>query len=191
MRRCLPILLAAALLSGCGNDRTAAPELTRVPAPAGFTDARFAAQGVFVRVPTSWKVVPGDDPLVATVAGGDASVGIWRYERSEPLPRTDAELKAARKQLVEAVKSRDAGFDVVSTRIVRKPGLRGVEILGTGTNQGARRRVRSLHAYARGAEVVVDAFAPPDVFDRVDEQVFAALARSLRISEPRPSGSGG
>ena len=44
--------------------------------------------------------------------------------------------------------------------------------------------MRSLHAYGRGAEVVLDAFAPPKDFARVDEQTFAPVARSLRLRKP-------
>ena len=44
--------------------------------------------------------------------------------------------------------------------------------------------MRSLHAYGHGAEVVVDAFSPPEDFARVDMQTFAAVARSLRLSRP-------
>ena len=45
--------------------------------------------------------------------------------------------------------------------------------------------MRSLHAYGHGGEVVMDAFAPPREFARVDEQAFGPMARSLRLSAPR------
>ncbi len=44
--------------------------------------------------------------------------------------------------------------------------------------------MRSLHAYGHGMEVVMDAFAPPRDFARVDEQTFGPMARSLRLSAP-------
>jgi nicotinamidase-related amidase len=66
-----------------------------------------------------------------------------------------------------------------------KPGLRAVVLVGAATNQGQRRRMRSLHAYGRGAEVVVDAFAPPKVFKRVDKQTFGPVSRSLKLRTPR------
>jgi nicotinamidase-related amidase len=62
-----------------------------------------------------------------------------------------------------------------------KPGLRAVEIVGQATNHGQRRSVRSLHAFGHGSEVVLDAFAPPRDFARVDKQTFAPVARSLRL----------
>ena len=188
MRRLAATLIAAALLAGCGNDRTEPPDLGRIGAPNGFTDARFEQAGIFLRSPGGWSTIPGEPPLVATIAGGDASIAVWRYPRTEPLPETREELRAARDQLVEAVQARDAGFEVGDTRIVVKEGLRGVEIIGVGTIQGARRKVRSLHAYAHGAEVVLDAYAPVAVFDRVDEQTFGPVTRSLRLSEPETPG---
>jgi hypothetical protein len=45
--------------------------------------------------------------------------------------------------------------------------------------------VRSLHAYGHGYEVVLDAFAPPKDFPRVDPQTFGPVARSLRLRAPK------
>ncbi len=192
MPRILLTLLAGAavLLAGCGNDRTPVPDLGLIPAPKGFRDAEFKAQGVRFRAPTNWRVVPGSDTQLATVAIGDAQVGIWRYERSEPLPETRAQLGAARQALVAQIESRDPTFKLTSTRLVVKPGLRGVEVVGTGTNLtngSIQRSMRSLHAYGHGLEVVLDAFAPPRDFARVDEQTFGPMARSLRLTAPRAS----
>ena len=189
MRRTLLTLLAGAavLLAGCGNDRTAAPDLGLIPAPKGFRDVTFEAQGVQLRAPTNWRVVDGEEPQLATVAIGDAQVGIWRYERTEPLPETRDQLDAARQALVAQIESRDPTFELTSTRLVLKPGFRAVEVVGTGTNltnDSIQRSMRSLHAYGHGAEVVMDAFAPPREFARVDEQAFAPMARSLRLVAP-------
>jgi hypothetical protein len=186
VRRTLTAIAATAVLVGCGNDRTSPPDIGRVPAPAAFRDAKFAKQGVFFRAPTNWRIVDGSaQNQVATVAIGDAQIAIWRYPRTEPLPETGDQLAAARDALVAQVKNRDATFRLKSSRLVLKPGLRAVELVGSATNQGRRRRVRSLHAYGEGAEVVVDAFAPPKLFSRVDEQTFGPVARSLRLRKPR------
>ena len=179
----LPVLLA-----GCGNDRTPVPELSVVPAPQSFRQAFFDEQGVRFRAPTNWRVVPGDAPQVATVAIGTAQVAIWRYPRSEPLPETREQLDAARAALVAQIQSRDPTFKLRSTRLVMKRGLRGVEVIGTGTNltnQTARRSMRSLHAYGGKAEVVMDASAPPKEFARVDKQTFGPMARSLKLRPPK------
>jgi hypothetical protein len=189
-RTCIAIavaITAAVLLAGCGNERTKPPNIGRVPAPTGFRDQVFVKDGVFFRAPRNWRVIEGQAPQVATIAAGDAQVAVWRYRRTEPLPETRSQLKAALKALIAQVRSRDATFKLASSRIVVKDGLRGVELLGEATNQGQRRRVRSLHAYGRKAEVVVDAFAPRRDFPRVDKETFGPVARSLKLAEPGKS----
>ena len=182
------VVSLAALLAGCGNERTPVPDLGVVPAPKAFRDAFFDEQGVRFRAPTNWRVVPGEAPHVATVAIGTAQIGVWRYPRSEPLPQTRAQLNAAREALVAQIESRDATFNLTSTRLIMKPGIRAVEVIGTGanlTNPAAQRSMRSLHAYGHGAEVVVDAFAPPRDFVRIDDQTFGPVTRSLRLRAPK------
>ena len=44
--------------------------------------------------------------------------------------------------------------------------------------------MRSTHVYAFGAEVVIDAFAPPEVFGQVDREAFVPVVRSLRLASP-------
>ena len=185
------VVVGAAVLSGCGNDRAAVPEMGAIPAPQGFRDVPYAAQGLRFRAPTNWRVVPGRDAHVATVAIGDAQIGVWRYERTEPLPETRDQLDAARQALVAQIESRDPTFKLTSTRLVLKPGFRGVEVVGVGTNltnRAIQRSMRSLHAYGNGMEVVMDAFAPPRQFGRVDEQTFAPVLRSLRLMKPKARG---
>jgi len=179
-------VVAALLLGGCGNSRTPAPDTGFIPAPSAFRGLKYPAAGVTLKAPANWREVQGADPQLATVAIGDAQIAIWRYPRTEPLPETRSQLDATRRALVAQVESRDPTFELTSSRLVRKPGLRAVEIVGQGTNHGERRSVRSLHAYGRGAEVVVDSFAPPKDFARVDKETFAPVARSLRLRAPKP-----
>ncbi len=186
MRRAIgAIVVVAAVLAGCGNDRTPRPDLSLIAGPGTFRDVKYADFGLSLRAPNRWRLVEGEAPQVATIVSGDAQIAIWRYQRSEPLPVDRAQLKAAREALVAQVESRDKTFALTSSRLVIKPGLRGVELVGQGTNQGQRRSVRSLHAYANGYEVVVDAFAPPRDFARVDEQTFGPVSRSLRLRPPK------
>lgn len=194
MRRALRIsivlVLLAVPLAGCGNEQTPVPDLSLVPAPKGFREAPFDEQGVRFRAPTNWRVIPGESPHVATVAIGSAQVAVWRYPRAEPLPETRAQLDAARDALVAQIESRDPTFKLTSTRLVLKPGLRAVEVVGVGTNltnRSVQRSMRSLHAYGRGAEVVMDAFAPPKDFARIDGQTFGPMARSLKLRAPTGS----
>jgi hypothetical protein len=46
--------------------------------------------------------------------------------------------------------------------------------------------VRSTHLYAHGGELVVDAYAPPGEYAKVDRAVFGPLLRSLRLTRPAP-----
>lgn len=187
LRISIVLVLLAVAPAGCGNEQTPVPDLSLVPAPKAFREAPFDAQGVRFRAPTNWRVLPGQAPQVATVAIGGAQVAIWRYPRTEPLPETRAQLNAARDALVAQIESRDPTFKLTSTRLVLKKGLRAVEVVGVGmnlTNQTVQRSMRSLHAYGRGAEIVMDAFAPPKDFARIDEQTFGPMTRSLRLGPP-------
>ena len=178
----------AALPAGCGNERTPLPDVGVIPAPDDFRPVRYDAQGVRFRAPANWRVTPGEGTQLATVATGDAQVAIWRYPRTEPLPETHAQLDAARDALVAQIKSRDPTFKIKSMRLIMKPGIRAVQILGVGTNltnAKARRSMRSVHAYGSGAEVVMDAFAPPKEFRRVDKQTFGPMTRSLKLRKPK------
>ena len=84
----------------------------------------------------NWREVQGTDPQISTVAIGDAQMAIWRYPRTEPLPETRSQLHAARQALVAQIESRDTTFQLTSSRLVMKPGLRAVEIVSQGTNEG-------------------------------------------------------
>jgi len=176
--------LVAVLLAGCCNTRTPSPETGLIPAPDAFREVKYSNEGITLKVPANWRVLRGSGSQLATVAIGDGQIAIWRYARTEPLPATRSQLQAARTALIAQIERRDATFELRSSRLVIKPGLKAVEIVGEGTNQGERRIVRSLHAYNRGFEIVVDAFAPPKDFPRVDMQTFARVTRSLRLSPP-------
>jgi hypothetical protein len=190
VRLALLSVVAAVLLAGCGNSRTPAPDIGFIPAPKGFRDLTFPGAGVNLRVPTNWRASDADgsdSSLLTTVAIGDAQIAIWSYPRVEPLPTNRPQLQAARDALVKQVEQRDPTFELTSSRLVIKSGTRAVELIGQGTNHGVRRSVRSLHAYAFNHEVVVDAFAPPPDFPRVDTQTFAPVTRSLRLRAPKTS----
>jgi hypothetical protein len=185
MRRLPPIACAAAVLAaGCGNEQSTPPDVSKPVRPVGSAATSFGTQGVRFATPGGWHVRAGAAPLVATVQSGPAQIAVWRYPRTEPLPKTSAELTQARDLLLQAAKARDQTFKETRTAITKVDGHPTIEIRGTETISGQARTVRSTHVYAFGAEVVVDAFAPADVFGQVDREAFVPIVKSLRLASP-------
>jgi hypothetical protein len=187
MRRALvPLLaLAAAAPAGCGNDRTPAPDTATPSEPQGSAEVRFPEAGVRLDAPGRWDRSAGQAPLVTTLSSGRATVAVWRFPRAEQLPTDADDMQRARRDLLAAAKARDPSFRERSVRIRQVDGQRALEVRGTGTIEGQRRELRSLHVFAFGGEVVVDGLAPPGDFERVDREVFGPVQRSLRLSAPR------
>jgi hypothetical protein len=181
----LPACLAALLAAGCGAERREPPDPARPFATAAPAERAFPSAGVRFEAPADLRFEPGPPPLVASASTGTATVAIWRYPRTEPLPRDDAALDDARKALEGAARTRDGSFDLDRSRRVRIDGAPGVELLGAERVAGRDRRVRSTHLYARGAEVVIDAYAAPQDFAAVDRQLIRPLLRSLQLDRPR------
>ena len=187
MIRPVPVLcaLAALLASGCGAGRVEPPDPS-IPFTTGGTAVReYPAVGVRFTAPADWPFTAGQAPLVASTSSGSATIAVWRYPRTEPLPRERAALDAARTALEEAARTRDASFALQRSRRVRVDGAPGIEVVGTERVGGRERRVRSTHVYAKGAELVVDAYAAERDFPVVDRAIFRALVRSLKIDPPR------
>ena len=168
----------------CGRERIEPPDTVRPATPAGFAAEAYPQAGLFLDRPGNWPFEPGRPPLVASASSGTATVSLWRYLRSEPLPRADEELDAAQEALEAAAKARDTTFVLQEGRQLEVDGAPAIQLLGTGTIAGQKRRVRSIHVYAKGAEVVLDAHAPEQEFARVDREVFAPIVESLRIDPP-------
>jgi hypothetical protein len=172
-------LALAALLAGCGNSRSAAPDLTTPHPPRGMVTRTL--HGVRFRAPADWTLRPGVAPQLAQVASGRAVVALWRYPRKAPLPVGSAQLAQARTQLIKVVRRRQHSIHLRHTRIFRVHGMPAVELIADEHVAGQPRRVRSTHIYAQGIELVVDAYAPPKDFTRVDDAVFVPLTESVRI----------
>jgi hypothetical protein len=183
MRRLL-LLIACVLVAGCGNQRQRPPDVSTVAKPAGTTPVSFAGQGVSFAAPGGWHVRGGQAPLVATVQSGPAQIAVWRYPRTEPLPATKAQLTQARDLLLEAARARDQTFKESKASITKVGGHPAIQVRGTETVGGQPRSVRSTHVYAYGGEVVLDAFAPANVFGQADRDAFRPVVRSLRLQAP-------
>ena len=184
-RRLAAALACLALVAGgCGNDRTAVPEIGQPGPRLGDNPVSEPSAGISLIAPAGWTVTPGEAPLVTTIADGRFIIGIFRYPRTEPLPESREELDRAMSDLIAAAKARDPTFEPVATARTTIDDEPAIQIRGTQTIAGQPRTVRSTHVYAHGAEIVIDAFAPGDVFRQVDEGTFRPLLRSIEIEKP-------
>jgi hypothetical protein len=118
---------------------------------------------------------------VTVLSSGDAIVAVWRYQRSQPLPRTRAQLRLARTRLIAAARAHDPGLKLLGSSVTIRDGigsiaLNVIERIGSG-----QRRVRSTHLFGYGQEVVLEEYAPLAQFRQVDLEVFSHLAHSLVV----------
>jgi hypothetical protein len=177
-------LLGTLLAAGCGTRRSKPDSVDKPAAPTRTETSRYPHVGLRFTAPVNWIRASGQPPLVTTITSGAATVAIWRYPRSEGLPKRKSDMEFARDELIKAAEDRDKTLQVQSSKVLTVGGVNAVELVADETIGGARRRVRSTHLYDRGAEIVVDAYAPPVRFDRADREVFAPLVASLRIGAP-------
>lgn len=192
MARTFWILLVAVLVSGCGNDPARVPDVVGPEPARGERVIRLDEVGVRFTGPFSWRdLVVGVTGAAGGVQSNRAVLAVWRYERSEPLPRTGAQLEEVRELLVARVKSRDASFVLRDSETARLGGAPAVVLRGRQTIAGLPVEVRSAHVFSAGAEVVLDGYAPPGSFDVVDRDVFRKALATLRLRTPRPKGPGG
>lgn len=187
MRR-LPALLAllavGLLANGCGNARAPAPDADTPGSPLSFSKREVDDAGLALKVPNGWRVAEGAPPQVIASATGTAVLTVWRYPRIEPLPGSDDELRAALDNLTDAARARDPDLRVRDAEVTRIDDRPAVEIVAEGTIAGRRRVLHSVHVYAFASEYVIDAYARPRDFQRVDEDVFEEVLDSIRLSEP-------
>jgi hypothetical protein len=181
----LALASVALLAAGCGSKKSEAPKVTQVTKPSGVVPVAVPEAGVKFSAPDGWRRQKGKAPLVYAVQTGQATLALWRYPRTEQLPTTHKALSAAKAALVSQIRKRDKTFKVSKAKLLHVGPKRAVQVLGTGAIAGNRRTIRSTHIYTQRAEFVVDAYAPPTVFDRVDKQVFAPLLESLEIAKPK------
>jgi hypothetical protein len=172
---------AAALVAGCGSDASPDTATTGAQSAGGS----YPGQGITFKAPTGWTVDAGRGRLVATAQAGQATVAVWRFPRDQQLPKSKAELKAARDALLKASRKRDVTFEEIKTAPTTIAGKPAVQIRAREHIAGQPRTVRSTHIYANGAEIVVDAYTDADSFRKTDADVFRPLLRSLHVTKPR------
>lgn len=184
MRRAALVCLLA--LAGCGNDVTRPPETQAPDPPRGTRELRIRAAGLAMTVPFNWPDLAAEGQRVGGIQNKRATVAIWRYPRTETLPADRAALEQAEDRLLARVTARDPSFTVREVTTPRRDGARSIEIVGRQTAAGLPYGVRSAHIFHAGAEIVIDAYAPPEHFERVDETVFVPLLESIELGRPRP-----
>ena len=185
VRRTAIALAALVALAGCGSNKSKPPDVTKAKPPSGAVPVKVPEAGVSFKAPAAWRRQKGKAPLVYAVQTGQATLALWRYPRTEQLPVTHKALQAAKEALVAQIRKRDPTFKVTKAKLLHVGPKRAVQVLGTGAIAGNRRTIRSTHIYTEKSEYVVDAYAPPTVFDRVDRQVFAPVLESLQIAKPK------
>jgi hypothetical protein len=181
-RRPLLLLLLLALApAGCGNERSAARELTAGPA-AATQRLDYPEVGLSLELPENFTVQEAKRPGVFRAAFGSATVSAFAYRRREELPRSQEELEAALERLEKAAKERASSFELSESRTREVGGARAIELLGRQTISQSPLRTRSLHIFKGRAEYVIELLAPPRQFDRLDKRVSGLIRSSLEIT---------
>lgn len=176
------LVVLAVLLAGCGNERTRPPETAVPDPPQGERVDRYPQAGISYTAPANWPQITPQGLRVGGIQNKRATMAIWRYARSEPLPDSSAELQEVERLLIERVKRRDPSFELRESRRRRRGGARAIELVGRQTAAGLPYGVRSAHVFFAGHEIVFDGYAPPEHFARVDSGVFVPLLDSLELT---------
>ena len=173
---------ALVLLAGCGNSRTPVPSIAGPAAPDGFHWITFPTVRMALAAPNSWTESPRGGRLLTGLSSGPAVVAVWVYRAAAPPPATRAALVARREALIRAVRARDPSVKLIRARILMLAGVHAIELDAFERIGGQLRRVRSTHLYAGTREIVLDEYAPPQLFHSVDHAVFSPLKRSVVLS---------
>ncbi len=170
-------MVLALVLAGCGQRPPAVPGLSAPAAPQGFH--QITSGGVRLALPRSWITTPENPPLVTVVSSDSAVISLWRYPGR--FPATYARIQHAYKRLIADALHRQPKLHVLSAARLTVDGHPAVQLDATAPIGTAQERVRSLHIFTHFAELVLEEYAPPRMFDRVDRQVFGPVRRSLAV----------
>jgi hypothetical protein len=149
--------------------------------PRGTRTLTYTKAGITLVAPANWTVSRQKPPLVATVNSGAAIVALWRYPRTAPPPATPTALAETRSALIRSAQASDRTLRLLGTQLGRLNGAPTITLDATERIAGRERRVRSIHMFGSAEEIVVDEYAPTDIFAKVDPVVFSPLRRSLTL----------
>ncbi|HWE32467.1 MAG TPA: hypothetical protein VG410_03225 [Solirubrobacteraceae bacterium] len=173
----------ALLLAGCGESRTPVPNVNVPAAPRSYIRLSFPRIGVSFYAPKNWTRVNGRG--FAVIASASAVISLRAYSSNGSTPATAAALAAARGRLIAAAHNQDRTLQLIRTKLTRVDGVDAIVLDAMETIAGARRRVRSLHLFPAGGEIVIEESAPLALFHIADHYVFSPLNHSLRLLAPR------
>ena len=180
--RLLPSTLAAVFgFAGCGNEAAERP-VVQIGPDAPVERVSFPRVGAKLTVPAGAPLERRRRPGVLRLSLGEPFISVFAYKRTEQIPRSPGELKAARRRLIGEVERRGRTFELRSSRLTEVAGAKAIELVGDQTILGGSLRTRSVHVYKRNAEYVFELLAPPRDFDRLERDVFDPLLRSLSLS---------
>jgi len=154
--------------------------------PDGPTPRRLLnvpAARATLSVPRNWALVGTHNrQLLVVDTSGGAVIALWRYPVHGPAPQSTQQLQFARRRLIATARTRDASLRVISSNLMRVDGhpalaLEADERIGAG-----QRHVISTHVWDGSEELVLEEYAPPEVFGTVNRAVFAPVLRSLKLT---------
>jgi hypothetical protein len=167
---------------GCGESRAPLPNANLPASPKSlraFAHLSFPTIGVSFYAPREWARLYRSQ--VVLIASGSAVISFRRYAPSVPA----SALGQARGRLIAAAHERDPTLQLIRSKVTRIAGVNAIVLDATETIGGARRRVRSLHLFTRGAEIVIEEYAPLALFRVVDHYVFSPLDHTLKLLRTR------
>jgi hypothetical protein len=180
MPRWIALAAVAALAAGCGTQPLRPPDPLQVRQPGRSVQLQDPRTGLRFNAPLNWVKRIRGNPGIFRVASGSADVSGWGYPRFQQLPKTRAQLAAARDALAREAQRRNPTFKLSSSAITNVQGWPAIELRGRQTILGRLVETHSVHVF-RAGEYVFEALAPPRDFAIADQKVLEPLLRSLRF----------
>lgn len=171
--------MLSAIAAGCGTQPLKPPDPLAVRPPGRPVELRDPRTGIRFVAPLNWVKRIRANPGIFRIASGAAEVSGWGYPRYQPLPKTRAQLAAARDALIRQAQERNAAFKLTASAITTIKGSPAIELRGTQRILGRLIETHSVHVYRVPGEYVFEALAPPASFAVADQKVLAPLLRSL------------
>jgi hypothetical protein len=153
--------VALALLSGCGNSRTPAPQIGGPAPPEGFRVVNLPVAGARISVPRNWSLLATHSPLQLVLdTSGDAVIALWRYPLHGSAPQGAQQLQLARVRLIASSRARDKSLRVINSGVIRIAGAPAITLEADAHLGSRKRRVFSTHLFHGSEELVLEEYAP-------------------------------